>query len=146
MKIFFSGPLTNLTNPDETKAFYEKLDAVAKTAGCETFWAYKNGTDPIKNPEVSPAEVYQRDIKALESADIMISYITEPSTGTGIEIEHADEVGKPVVLIYKQGTRVSRMLRGCPAVKKEIIYTDEENACNQLAEFLSQWKTKTISA
>jgi len=145
MKIFFSGALTNLKNPESTKIFYEKLDAVAKTAGCETFWAYKSGTDPVKNPEVTPQEVYERDIKALESSALMISYMTEPSTGTGMEIEHANGIGKPVVILYEKGSHVSRMLRGCPAIKKEIIYTDQTDACNQLTEFLSQWKTKITS-
>jgi len=137
MKIFFSGPLTNLANPDATKAFYEKMDTVAKKLGYETFWAYKSGTDPIKNPEVSPREVYDRDIKALESSDIMISYMTEPSTGTGIEIEHAKEIEKPIVILYQKGIRVSRMLRGCPAIKKEIVYQDESDALRKLESFLT---------
>jgi len=137
MRIFFSGPLTNLKNPDATKAFYEKLDAVSRTLGFDTFWAYKNGMDPVKNPEVTPQEVYARDIKALDESDIMISYMGEPSTGTGVEIEHANETGKPVVILYEKGAHVSRMMRGCPAVKKEIVFENEDDALKQLEEYLS---------
>jgi len=137
MKIFFSGPLTNLANPDATKAFYEKLDVASRSLGFDTFWAYKSGTDPVKNPEVTPQEVYDRDIKALDESDLMVSYMGEPSTGTGVEIEHAHMTDKPVVIIYPKGIPVSRMMRGCPAVKKEIVYETEDDAIRKLEAYLS---------
>lgn len=137
MHIFFAGPLTNLKNPDAIKTFYERMDAVAKKLGHTTFWAYKSGTDPIKNPDVLPEDVYKRDIQALEKSDIMISYISEPSTGTGIEMEHAEEKKIPVVLVYQKGTRVSRMTRGNPAVVKQIVYKDESDALTQLEAYLA---------
>lgn len=137
MHIFFAGPLTNLKDPDATKAFYEHMDAVAKKLGHTTFWAYKSGTDPVKNPGVSPEDVYKRDIQALEKSDIMVSYMGEPSTGTGIEIEHAEEKKIPVVLVYEKGTHVSRMTRGNPAVVKEIVYESETDALTQLEAYLA---------
>lgn len=140
MKIFFSGPLTNLKNPDTTKAFYMKLNEEAKKLGFETFWAFLSGTDPIKNPEVSAYEVYDRDIKALDGSDIMVSYMGEPSTGTGIEIEHANVTNKPVIILYEKGVHVSRMMRGCPAVKKEIVYETEDDALKQFNAYLSALK------
>lgn len=136
MKIFFSGPLSNLKNPEKTKAFYLKLDGVAKSLGHTTFWAFLSGTDPVKNPDVPPQEVYRRDIKALDESDIMISYVGEPSTGTGIEIEHAKETGKIVIVLYEKGRSISRMMRGCPSVKKEIVYTSEKGAIKQLKAYL----------
>jgi len=137
MKIFFSGPLTNLANPEKTKEFYHKLDDKAKEMGFETFWAFIAGTDPIKHPDVSPHDVYLRDIQALDESQLMISYVGEPSTGTGIEIEHAYVTNKPVVILYEKEKHVSRMLRGCPAVKKEIIFENEDDAVKQLSLYLS---------
>jgi nucleoside 2-deoxyribosyltransferase len=142
MRIFFSGPLTNLTNPEQTKAFYLKLDAVAKSLGYETFWAFLSGTDPIKNPDVSPQDVYNRDIKALDDSDMMIAYMGEPSTGTGVEIEHARLIGKPVVILYEKGKNISRMMRGCPAVKKEIAFETEDDALTKLEAYLSSYPKK----
>lgn len=142
MKIFFSGPLTNLSDPEKTKAFYKKLDAAAKELGFETFWAFLSGTDPVKNPDVSPNEVYARDIQKLDESDIMISYMGEASTGTGIEIEHAHITGKPVIILYEQEKKISRMLRGCPAIKKEIVYADEEDAVRKLSDYLKTLSTQ----
>ncbi len=137
MKVFFAGPLTDLKNPEKTKSFYKKMAGVAQELGFDYFWAFMNGTDPVLNPDVPAREVYQRDIAQLDTSDVMIAYIGEPTTGTGIEIEHAHHTGKPVVILYEQGKNVSRMLRGCPSVKKEIVFSSEEDALAQLKTYLS---------
>lgn len=131
MRIFFAGPLTDLKNPEGTKAFYQKLSDVAVQNGCTYFWAFMNGTDPIKNPEVSAQDVYARDIAELEKSDLMVAYVGEPSTGTGLEIEHAKMKNIPVYLLFEKGKNISRMLLGCPAVKKELIFADESDALAQ---------------
>ena len=136
MRIFFAGPLTDLKDPEKTKAFYVRMADVVKEMGFDYFWAFLSGTDPIKNPDVPPSDVYHRDIEELDNSDIMIAYIGEPTTGTGMEIEHAHQTNKPIVVLYEQGKHISRMLRGCPGIVKEIIFTSEEDACRQLKEFL----------
>ena len=140
MRIFFGGPLTNLKHPDETKSLYKQMATVATNLGFDYFWAFLNGTDPILNPDVSSHDVYQRDIKELDASDIMIAYIGEPTTGTGIEIEHAHVTKKPVVILYEQNTQISRMLRGCPAVVKEIIFSSTADALKQLETYLVSLK------
>lgn len=140
MRIFFAGPLTDLKNPTETKAFYRKLADVAIQNGFHYYWAFLKGTDPIKNPDVSPAEVYKVDTYQLQQSDFMVAYMGEPSIGTGIEIEFANTHHIPVYIMYEKGKRVSRMLRGCPAVKKELVFTSEEDGLRQLDTFLKTIK------
>lgn len=136
MKIFFAGPLTDLSKPKSTKAFYKKLADTARANGFEYFWAFLNGTDPIKNPDVSPAHVYKIDTYQLKNSDIMVAYMGEPSTGTGIEIEFANSHNIPVYILYEKGKRISRMLRGCPAVKQEIVFSSEKDALKQFDDLL----------
>ncbi len=138
MRIFFAGPLTDLTNPKKTKEFYRRLADVAQKHGVDYYWAFLNGTDPIKNPDVAPAKVYQIDIHELEASDIMVAYMGEPSTGTGIEIEHAYTHNIPVYILYEKGKRVSRMLRGCPAIKQELVFENENDALRQFDALLSK--------
>lgn len=138
MRIFFAGPLTELKNPEKTKAFYKKLASTAKKNGYDYFWAFLKGTDPVKNPHVSSAQVYKVDISQLEQCDVMVAYMGEPSTGTGIEIEHAQTKHIPVYIMYEKGKHVSRMLRGCPAVKKELVFTSEADALTQFDTLLSK--------
>ena len=142
MRIFFAGPLTELKNPDKTKAFYRKLAHVAKANGFDYYWAFLKGMDPIKNPDVPPAHVYKIDTYQLRHSDLMVAYMGEPSTGTGIEIEYAHAHHIPVYILYKKGKRISRMLRGCSAVKKEIVFTSEDDAVKQLQAYLSTLEKK----
>lgn len=141
MHIFFAGSLTDLKNPEVTKAFYQKLTDVAVQNGCTYFWAFMNGTDPVKNPEVSAHDVYARDIAELEKSDALVAYVGEPTTGTGLEIEHARGKNIPVYLLYERGKNVSRMLRGCPAVKRELVFDSESDALTQLASLLQSFKS-----
>lgn len=138
MRIFFAGPLTDLKNPPLTKAFYKKLGDSAKAKGFDYFWAYQRGTDPEENPDVPPSRIYQVDTYELEESDIMIAYVGEPSTGTGIEIEYARQHNIPVYYMYEKGKIISRMILGSPAVRGIIIFTDEEDALRQLDNLLAQ--------
>jgi nucleoside 2-deoxyribosyltransferase len=138
MRIFFAGPLTDLKDPKRTKTFYRRLAGVAKSNGFDYFWAFLHGTDPVLNPNVQPTQVYQADIKQLSHSDLMVAYMGEPSTGTGIEIEYANTHAIPVYILYEKGNRISRMLRGCPAVKKEIVFTSPEDALKQFDTLLSR--------
>lgn len=138
MRIFFAGPLTDLREPAKTKAFYKRLAAVTEKNKVNYFWAFLNGTDPIANPDVPAPKVYEVDKMQLENSDVMVAYVGEPSTGTGIEIEIAKNKGIPVYILYEKGQRVSRMLRGCPAVKKELVYENEDDALKQFDALLQE--------
>ena len=136
MRIFFGGPLTNLLDPEATKRFYDRLGQAAKNRGFDFFLAFRNGTDPIQNPDVQPHAVYSVDTEELSKSNIMVAYVGEPSTGTGIEIEFAREHNIPVYLLYEKGKPVSRMLRGSPAIKGEIVFESEDDALAQFEALL----------
>ena len=140
MRIFFAGPLTDLRDPEQTKSFYKRMADVAREAGLAYFWAFLNGTDPVTNPNVTPNQVYQTDTYELSKSNAMIAYVGEPSTGTGIEIEYAHTHHIPVYLLYKKGKKISRMLRGCPAITQEIVYETEDDCLSQLRELLGKIK------
>ncbi len=138
MRIFFAGPLTDLKNPNQTKAFYRRLAEVARANTMEYYWAFMNGTDPVQNPDVTPQKVYDIDTMELGKSDFMVAYMGEPSTGTGIEIEFANTHHIPVYILYEKGKRISRMLRGCPAIKKEVVFTNEDDALAQFDALLKE--------
>lgn len=140
MRIFFAGPLTDLSDPEATKKFYAKLGEVATANGWEYYWAWQRGTDPELDPDVPASRVYQIDTYELETSDVMIAYVGAPSTGTGIEMEYARRVRIPVIIMYEKGKRISRMLRGCPAVEKELVYGNEEEAYSLLDKYLKEYQ------
>jgi nucleoside 2-deoxyribosyltransferase len=143
MRIFFAGPLTNLSNAKEIKEWYQQMADVATKNGFESFWAFLSGTDPVKDPNVEPDYIYEKDLKELENSNFMIAYIGEPSTGTGQEIEYAREHNIPIYLIYEKNKPVSRMVIGNPAVDGVIEFTDYQDALTQLDTLLASIKEKT---
>ena len=138
MRVFFGGPLTDLKNPEKVKPFYKKMAGVAEANGWEYYWAFLRGTDPEDNPDVPSSRVYQIDTYELEKSDVMVAYVGEPSTGTGIEIEYARTHNIPVYLMFEESKRISRMLRGSPIVRGEIIFTAEEDALEKLGLLLNK--------
>jgi nucleoside 2-deoxyribosyltransferase len=143
MRIFFAGPLTNLENAAEIKEWYKAMADIATKNGFESFWAFLSGTDPVKNPNIEPDYIYEKDLKELENSNFMIAYIGEPSTGTGQEIEYAKEHNIPIYLIYEKDRPVSRMVIGNPAVDGVIEFTDYQDALTQLDTLLASIKEKT---
>lgn len=140
MRIFFAGPLTDLKDPEKTKKFYGQLAETALLSGVKYYWAFLNGTDPILNPDVLPSEVYRIDMSELKKSDVMIAYVGEPSTGTALEIEFAYQHKIPVYILYEKGKKISRMLRGCPAIQGEIIFTDTADALEKFGNLLQKLK------
>lgn len=136
MRIFFAGPLTELTHTEKTKLFYKQMAQVAQGNGFAHYWAFLHGTDPIKNHDVIPSAVYQTDLNELGKSDLMIAYIGEPTTGTGQEIEYAREHNIPVYLMFEKGKHISRMVLGSPNVKGAIEFTNEVDALAQLDTLL----------
>jgi len=57
-------------------------------------------------------EIYERDIRLLKKADLLIAEATGPSFGTGFEVAYAAEKGKEAHLFYEEGKEVSAMVRG----------------------------------
>ena len=140
MRVFFGGPLTDLKDVNKTKEFYKKLAEVATENGFDYYWAFLRGTDPEENPDIPASRVYQIDTYELEKSDLMVAYVGEPSTGTGIEIEYARTHNIPVYLLYESYKRISRMLLGSPIVKGEIAYSSEDEAYLKLASLLKNFR------
>lgn len=146
MRIFFAGPLTGLTKPEETKEFYKKMKDVAVANGFDAFWAFLSGTDPVKNPNVDPEYIYYKDLKELEESNLMIAYVGELSTGTGQELEYAKEHDIPAYLVFEKGCKVSRMVLGNPTVKGTIEFTCYDDALSQLDILLKSINARLSNA
>ncbi|MFH1404741.1 MAG: deaminase [Patescibacteria group bacterium] len=137
--IYFSYGLTNL--PDEERAYRaEFLELLAQTGeqlGLSTYLPHLH-TDPIKNADLSAEEVFNHDVQTLKEHDVVVAEVTYPSLGTGGELMVALQEKKPIVLISKKGTHVSRFATGNPAVVYHIEYEDEQEVCDKLQRVLRQ--------
>jgi len=61
---------------------------------------------------IEPDEVYRRDVNWINACDALIAEVSTPSHGVGYEIGHALSIKKPVLCLYRQGVKVSKMILG----------------------------------
>ena len=122
-KIYVSGALTDVENPIETKALYEKIGLVCEEIGFQSYVPHLH-TDPVNNPDITPREVFDKDKHQVSISDLVIAYLGSLSFGVGMEL----------------GKRISRFPLGIPSVIAIIQFNDHEDALNQLKTVLLNWK------
>jgi len=136
-KVYVSGALTGVNEPDSVKRFYESIAELCKAFNMNPYVPHLN-SDPIAHPDLSPREVYEMDKREISRAELVIAYVGIPSLGVGSEIEIARENDIPVILLYEKNKKISRMIRGNPAIMAEISFTNFDNALQQLQAFLEE--------
>lgn len=138
VKVYISGALTNAPNLKELRSFYEDIGALCRELAMEPYLPHKF-SDPELNPDLSPRQVYEQDKKRVLSSDLVIAYVGVPSLGVGMEIAYADEHDIPVILVYPEGARVSRLVRGLPSriLIDEVRFTSKEEALSQIRKILT---------
>jgi len=65
---------------------------------------------------ISPNEVYSRDIGRIRNCDVLISKVSVPSHGVDYEIGFVLGYGKPVLALYQDGCKASKMISGPPRI------------------------------
>ncbi len=87
--------------------------------------------------EISPREVYDRDMDWIRGCDVLMAEVSVPSHGVGYEIGFALGEGKPVLCLYQDGRKVSKMITGNSHSNLEIkSYRSIEDAISLAHEFL----------
>jgi hypothetical protein len=88
---------------------------------------------------IDPFEVYCRDVTWIRESHVLIAEVSVPSHGVGYEIGFALGVGKPVLALYQQGRKVSKMICGNPDPNLYVTaYESPGHAIALIREFLSK--------
>ena len=88
---------------------------------------------------LSDQEIYQRDIKWLASADVVIAEVTNPSLGVGYELGIAAEMNKQILCLYeytKEGRKLSAMISGNPQFRT-FHYNNLDQAKEEILSFIN---------
>jgi len=133
-RVYISGALTNASE----KGFYEALGEVVEVAKYTAYIPHKH-TDPDKNPDATPKEVYDTDKKVVEESCLVILCANNPSFGTGMEAEIASAAGIPILVLAREDVRVSRMILGAPSVREVVRYETEHEALEVVFKFLEEF-------
>jgi nucleoside 2-deoxyribosyltransferase len=94
--------------------------------------------------EISDTELARRDLGWVAGCDALVAEVSTPSHGVGVEVAAALAGGKPVLLAYRRGTVVSRLLLGLPEVEV-LTYANTSEACEGVRAFLARVQ-RTLAA
>ncbi len=87
---------------------------------------------------IDPLDVYSRDVAWIRASDTLIAEVSAPSHGVGYEIAFALGLGKPVLALYREGHKVSKMISGNPDPNLSVkVYKNPEHAVELIRKFLS---------
>ncbi len=137
MKIYFA---CSITGGREDEAIYRHIVQALLDDGHEVPTAANAGIANTAGLEtdLDPREVYSRDIEWIDDSDTLIAEVSTPSHGVGYEVGYALEHQKPVLCIFRQGARVSKMILGNTKPGLQIAdYAAEQEAIDDVRNFLA---------
>ena len=135
MRIYLAGAMTH-TGRD--------LDAIRTLLECLEREGHdvptRHVADPLGRdvePMMTDADVARRDLGWVASCDALVAEVSTPSHGVGVEVATALANRKPVLLAYRHGTVVSRLLLGLHGVEV-FAYADAADARGAVRRFLAR--------
>ncbi len=112
MNIYFA---CSITGGRELEAVYQQIVAALTADGHEIPTSHLAETEVVENERMlTPQYVYERDVDWIKNCDILVAEVSVPSHGVGYEIGLALNIGKPVLCIFQEGRKVSKMISGNP--------------------------------
>jgi nucleoside 2-deoxyribosyltransferase len=136
MKIYFA---CSITGEREFESVYQVITrALAKdNHQVPTAHLAESGVASVE-AVIDPIEVYTRDTIWIQESDALIAEVSAPSHGVGYEIGYALGLGKPVLALYQEGRKVSKMISGNPDPNLLVrCYEAPKNAVEIVRTFLS---------
>jgi nucleoside 2-deoxyribosyltransferase len=135
MNIYFA---CSITGGREFEAVYQAIVHALAEDGHQVPTAHlaESGIT-AREAVIDPHEVYSRDVTWIRECDVLIAEVSMPSHGVGYEIGFALGNGKPVLALYQEGRKVSKMISGNPDPRLAVkIYQKPEDAIQSVRKFL----------
>lgn len=82
-------------------------------------------------------DIFKTDIEWIKQSDILIAEVSNPSLGVGYEIAKAEELGIPILCLYRNqpNKKLSAMIAGNPKIQVEE-YKDIKDVFKKINNFL----------
>ena len=124
-RILITGTVMN-ANSDSTK-IYERLVEICREVSDSIY----SPLDTLKF-KGSDIERYNRAMELLQNTDIVIAEMSTSSTGQGMELQEAVDLNIPIIVIAKNNSKISGLVKGSGKVKSIIYYDKIEDIKEEL--------------
>jgi nucleoside 2-deoxyribosyltransferase len=129
MKVYLAVPIVAHREVDKAKIIANLI----RSLGHEIISTWVLGEDPgFSMPTTS---VFERDLNGVKRCDILVAEVSKGSHGVGMEVMAAYFFGKPIILLFEEGSRVSHMLLGVPGARL-IKYRSQSELITKLVTLL----------
>ena len=137
MNIYFA---CSITGGREFESIYQSLTAALLADGHEIPTAHlAESTVVALEAVVAAREVYERDVHWIRKAQALIAEVSVPSHGVGYEISFALNEGKPVLCLYQEGRKISKMISGNPHPNLSVqTYMDPQEAIRLARDYIKK--------
>lgn len=122
------------------------LEAIKRLLACLEEDGHNVPTRHVADPlgravegDLADSEVARRDLAWVAGCDALVAEVSTPSHGVGVEVAAALSGNKPVLLTYRRGATVSRLLLGLPGVQA-FAYGDLHDVQHGVRHFLARVK------
>lgn len=139
MRIYFAG---SIRGGREDQELYGNLIRYISRFGEVLTEHVGDGNLPPSGEEgMTDREIYLRDLNWIREADVVVAEVTAPSLGVGYEIATAEELGKPILCLFREGKggRLSAMVTGSNRVVI-AYYTEVDEAVVAVDRFFDSLK------
>ena len=139
MNIYFA---CSITGGREFERVYQDLAAALVTDGHEVPTAHLAESNVLSLEAVVAArEIYERDVTWICAAHAVVAEVSVPSHGVGYEIGVALNAGKPVLCLFQEGRKISKMITGNPHPQLQVkAYRDSVLAVELMRKFIAELK------
>lgn len=83
-------------------------------------------------------ERYDRAMNLLQDTKLIIAEMSNISTGQGMELQEATILNIPVLVIAKNDSKISGLVKGCKSVKDIVYYDEIEDIKNNILRFIKE--------
>jgi 2'-deoxynucleoside 5'-phosphate N-hydrolase len=112
IKIYFAG---SILGGRQDKELYAGIIELLRQYGEVLTEHVGDPNEAIQaDAELSDSEIYDRDMRWLLSADLVVAEVSTPSLGVGYELRVAEEKFKPALRLFREvnGRKLSAMVSG----------------------------------
>ncbi len=129
MNIYFAASIRG--GRDDQKIYADIIQLLGTFGTVLTEHFGNTGITSVSGTGKDVGAIYNQDMAWVTQADVIVAEVTQPSLGVGYEIGRAEDMGKPILCLYRENPErsLSAMISGNKAL---IVKTYETLADVQI--------------
>jgi hypothetical protein len=136
MNIYFA---CSITGGREFESVYQAFVSALGADGHTILTAHLASPGLTEESALTPRAVFERDTAWIRDCNVLIAEVSIPSHGVGYEIGYALNVAKPVLCLFQERRKLTKMIGGNPHPLLSVqSYDAVETGIQQSRLFLSQ--------